>query len=122
MKESINPDTLIASILKAADNIKAEDIILMDLREIENRSTDYFIICSGNSNTHVSSVSGIVQKDVSKELREKPWHVEGDDTAEWILLDYVNVVVHIFQKPIRDFYNIEGLWADAKTTQISTEN
>ena len=122
MKETINPDVLIARILKAVDDIKAEDIILMDLREIENKSTDYFIICSGNSNTHVASIASSIEKDVSKELKEKPWHVEGAEVGEWVLLDYVNIVVHVFQKPIRDFYNIEGLWGDAKTTTISTEN
>jgi len=122
MKEAINPDVLIAKILKAVDDIKAEDIILMDLREIENKSTDYFIICSGNSNTHVSSIAHSVEKEVSKELKEKPWHVEGADVGEWVLLDYVDVVVHVFQKPIRDFYNLEGLWGDAKTTVISNEN
>ena len=122
MKEAINPDILIAKILKAVDDIKAEDIILMDLREIENKSTDYFIICSGNSNTHVSSIAHSVEKEVSKELKEKPWHVEGADVGEWVLLDYVDVVVHVFQKPIRDFYNLEGLWGDAKTTVISNEN
>lgn len=122
MKETINPDVLIAKILKAVDDIKAEEILLMDLREIENKSTDYFIICSGNSNTHVSSIANAVEKDVSKELKEKPWHVEGAEVGEWVLLDYVNVVVHVFQKPIRDFYNLEGLWGDAKTTTISSDN
>jgi len=119
MKEAINPDTLIANILKSIDDIKAEDILLMDLREIENKSTDYFIICSGTSNTHVSSIANTVERNVSREIKERPWHVEGTEVSEWILLDYVNIVVHVFQKPIREFYNIEGLWGDAKTTVIA---
>ena len=118
MKENINPDILIAKILESIDDLKAENVMLMDLREIENKSTDYFIICSGTSNTHVSSIASSVERGVSKELKEKPWHVEGGDVSEWVLLDYVNIVVHVFQKPQREFYNLEGMWGDAKTTII----
>jgi ribosome-associated protein len=89
------------------------------LRDIENTVCDYFIICSGNSNTQVNAISGSVQKVVSKEIKDKPWHVEGETNAEWVLMDYVNVVVHIFQKHVRDFYDIESLWGDAKITQIN---
>src|SRR5690606_19661802 len=90
------------------------------LREIENTVCDYFIICSGTSNTQVNAIVNSVQKSVSKTLKEKPWHVEGSDNAEWILMDYVHVVVHVFQKHIREFYDIEGLWGDAKSVKIET--
>ena len=113
---------MISAILKAIDEIKGVNIQLLDLREIENTVCDYFIICSGTSNTHVNAISGIVQKQVSKLIKEKPWHVEGEGQAEWILLDYVNVVVHIFQQPIREFYDIESLWGDAKITTIASTN
>jgi ribosome-associated protein len=63
---------------------------------------------------------GSIQKTVSKSLKEKPWHIEGSDNAEWILIDYVHVVVHVFQKHIREFYDIEGLWGDAKSVKIET--
>jgi ribosome-associated protein len=119
MKEAVSADILIAKVLESMDDIKAKDITLMDLREIENKSTDYFIICTGTSNTHVASIASNVEKDVSKELKEKPWHVEGADVAEWVLLDYVNVVVHVFQGETRDFYDIEGLWGDAAITKIN---
>jgi ribosome-associated protein len=122
MKEALNTDTLITNIIKSIDDIKAENILLMDLREIEHKSTDYFIICTGTSNTHVASIANAVERQVSRELKERPWHVEGAEVSEWVLLDYVNVVVHVFQKPIREFYNIEGLWGDAKTTQIASSN
>lgn len=112
-------DELIAVILKGIDDVKGEDIQLLDLREIENTVCDYFIICSGNSNTQVNAISGAVQKNVSKELKDKPWHVEGQGNAEWVLMDYVNVVVHIFQKQAREFYDIESLWGDAKITEIN---
>ncbi len=111
-------DQLITEIIKGIEENKGLDITLLDLREIENTVCDYFIIASGNSNTHVSSIAGSVEKEVSKVLHEKPWHTEGEQLAEWVLLDYVNVVVHIFQKPVREHYDIEGLWGDAKITNF----
>jgi ribosome-associated protein len=121
-KKNVSADDLITAILKAIDEIKGVDIQLLDLREIENTVCDYFIICSGTSNTHVNAISGIIQKQVSKLTKEKPWHVEGEGNAEWILLDYVNIVVHIFQKPVREYYDIESLWGDARITTIATAN
>ena len=121
-KKNVSADDLITAILKAIDEIKGVDIQLLDLREIENTVCDYFIICSGTSNTHVNAISGIIQKQVSKLTKEKPWHVEGERNAEWILLDYVNIVVHIFQKPVREYYDIESLWGDARITTIATAN
>ena len=119
-KSQVNTDDLIAVIIKGIEEVKGEDIQLLDLREIDNTVCDYFIVCSGNSNTQVNAISGSVQKIVSKELKDKPWHVEGEGNAEWVLMDYVNVVVHIFQKQVREYYDIEGLWGDAKITQITT--
>ena len=120
-KKKVSTDELIAVIIKGIDDVKGNNIQLLDLREIENTVCDYFIICSGNSNTQVNAISGSVQKTVSKELKDKPWHIEGTTNAEWILMDYVNVVVHIFQKHVRDFYDIESLWGDAVITQVSAE-
>jgi ribosome-associated protein len=117
-KKQVNTDELIAVIIKGIDDVKGENIQLLDLRDIENTVCDYFIICSGNSNTQVNAISGSVQKLVSKELKDKPWHIEGQGNSEWILMDYVNVAVHIFQKHVRDFYDIESLWGDAKITKI----
>ena len=119
-KIKVNNDLLITLIIKGLEDVKGEDIQLFDLREIENTVTDYFIICTGNSNTQVNALSQSTQKLVSKELKDKPWHIEGEANAEWILMDYVNVVVHIFQKKAREFYDIEGLWGDAKITPITT--
>jgi ribosome-associated protein len=117
-KLKLSTDQLITEIIKGIENNKGLDIALLDLREIENTVCDYFIIASGTSNTHVSSIAGSVEKEVSKILHEKPWHTEGEQSADWILLDYVNVVVHIFQKPIREHYDIEGLWGDATITNF----
>ena len=119
-KKNISTDELIATIIKGIDEVKGEDIQLLDLRDIENTVCDYFIVCSGNSNTQVKAISNSVQKIVGKEAQEKAWHVEGESVAEWVLMDYVNVVVHVFQKQIREFYDIESLWGDAKITTISS--
>ncbi|HLV38366.1 ribosome silencing factor [Xanthomarina sp.] len=120
-KKESNADLLIANILSGIEDVKGEDINILDLREIENTVCDYFIICEGKSNTQVNAIVNSIQKKVSKELKDKPWHIEGEDNAEWVLMDYVNVVVHVFQKHIRQYYDIEGLWGDAKTTVIETK-
>ena len=119
-KQKASADQLITEIVKGIERVKGENISILDLREIENTVCDYFIVCEGTSNTQVNAIAGSVQKSVSKAIQDKPWHVEGEANAEWILLDYVNVVVHIFQKQIREFYDIESLWGDAKTTLIQT--
>ncbi|EAR00683.1 ribosome silencing factor [Maribacter sp. HTCC2170] len=119
-KRKASADELIALILQGIEEVKGHDINLLDLREIENTVCDYFIICNGTSNTHVNAIVGSIQKTVSKAIKDKPWHVEGEDNAEWVLMDYVNVVVHVFQKQIREYYDIEGLWGDAKFTVIES--
>ena len=120
MKKNKGTDQLISEIVRGIEEIKGQDIEILDLREIENTVCDYFVICNGTSNTQVNAIVNSVQKLVSKVLQEKPWHVEGSNNAEWVLLDYVHVVVHVFQKQIRDFYNIEGLWGDATSLKIET--
>ena len=118
--EKSSADQLIAVILSGIEDVKGKEINILDLREIENTVCDYFIICEGTSNTQVNAIVNSIQKKVSKELKDKPWHIEGSDNAEWVLMDYVNVVVHVFQKHIREYYDIESLWGDAKTTVIET--
>lgn len=117
-EKTASKDLLITEIIAGIEDVKGENIMILDLREIENTVCDYFIICDGSSNTQVNAISGSIQKKVSKILKDKPWHVEGENNAEWILIDYVNVVVHVFQKQVREFYNLEGLWGDAKISNI----
>lgn len=119
-KKEVGTDQLITQIIRGIEEVKGQDIEILDLREIENTVCDYFIICNGTSNTQVNAIVNSVQKSVSKELREKPWHVEGTENAEWVLIDYVHVVVHVFQKHIREFYDIEGLWGDALSIKIES--
>ena len=122
LKATRGINELIEKIVIGISDVKGQDIEMIDLRKIENRICDFYIICSGNSNTHVSAILESVKRKVSKTLKEKPSHTEGEENAEWILLDYINVVVHIFQKPVRDFYRIEELWGDCKINTIPINN
>ena len=111
-------EILLEKIIQGIENVKGENIQKMDLRRIENTPCEFFVICSGNSNTQVSAIVNSIKKKVSQTLHEKPLHTEGLEIAEWVLIDYVNVVVHVFQRKTREFYNIEELWGDAISTQI----
>ena len=119
-KKEVSTDVLLTGIIKGIEDLKGNELDILDLREIDTAVCDYFVICTGTSNTQVNAIVNSIQKVVSKEFKEKPWHVEGTDNGEWVLMDYVNIVVHVFQKQIREFYNIEGLWGDAKITSIQT--
>jgi ribosome-associated protein len=121
MNKKPETDTLLSHIIEGIEEVKGEDINILDLREIENNVCQYFVVCSGNSNTQVRAISSSVQKVVSKTLHEKPWHVEGQETSDWILMDFVDVVVHIFQKHTRLHYDIESLWGDAKQTLVESK-
>ena len=121
-KKTISTDVLLTSIIKGIEEVKGNDIDILDLRAIVTAVCDYFVICNGTSNTQVNAIVNSVQKIVYKELKDKPWHVEGTDNAEWVLMDYVSIVVHVFQKEIREYYNIEGLWGDAKITSLENKN
>ena len=113
---------LIEKIIDGISDVKGQNIKMIDLRKIENRICDFYIICSGSSNIHVSAILESVKKKISKSLKEKPSHTEGEENAEWILLDYINVVVHIFQEKVREFYKIEELWGDCKINMIPIKN
>ena len=97
---------------------KALDITIIDLKSIKNAVADYFIICSGNSDTQVDAISTSIEEEVYKTTSQNPWHKEGQQNKEWILIDYVDVVAHVFKKDKRQFYALEELWGDAKITNI----
>ncbi|RMB63899.1 ribosome silencing factor [Dokdonia sinensis] len=119
-KKETSTDQLITTIIKGIEEVKGNDIDILDLRELENTVCDYFVICNGTSNTQVAAIVNSIQKTVSKEHKEKPWHIEGQNNSEWVLMDYVNIVVHVFQAHIREYYDIESLWGDAKITTIAS--
>jgi ribosome-associated protein len=118
--KKMNLDEKLMLILQGIQDVKGTNITIMDLRLIPNTACEYFIICNGNSNTQVNAITSSVQKVVSKAIQEKPWHVEGTENGEWVLMDFVDIVVHIFQPDIRTYYNLEDLWGDAKVTTIES--
>ena len=111
-------DFLSEIIIKVIQEKKGKNILSLNLKKIHNSVTDYFIICHGTSNIQVQAISESIEDEVRKALGVKPWHIEGVQNAEWILLDYIDVVVHVFQENTRNFYNIEKLWADADIVKI----
>ena len=122
IKKDVNSQVLCDAIVEGMQENKAKDIVVLDLREISNSVCDFFVICSGESSTQVDGISASVTRFTRKELSEKPWHIEGKTNSEWVLLDYINVVAHIFYKDARPFYDLEDLWADAKRTDIPNLN
>lgn len=104
-------------IVKGMEEKKAQNIVVMDLRKLTSASTDFFVICQGQSDTQVDAIANSIEDEVLKALKEKPWHKEGFQNAEWILLDYVNVVAHVFLEEQRNFYALEDLWGDAEITK-----
>ena len=107
---------LVDAIIDGMQKKKAKNITIINLSEIENSVSDFFVICDADSKTHVEAIADSVDEVVQKTTSERPFHAEGFENAEWILMDYINVVVHVFQKEIRDYYNLEALWADAEIT------
>jgi ribosome-associated protein len=112
-KKSDGADILLSSVIKGVFEKKGQNVLLIDLRKLENRITDYFVICHAASGTQVSAICDSVDDTVRKELGEKPLHIEGLDNCFWVFLDYGNVIVHIFMEEYRNFYSLESLWADA---------
>jgi ribosome-associated protein len=111
-------DILANIIIEGMQENKAKEIVSLNLKEIESAVCDYFIICHGTSNTHISAIADSVINETLTTLDDKPFNKEGLGNGEWVLLDYGNVVVHIFQRETRDFYNIEKLWGDANIDYI----
>ncbi len=116
--KAITSEQLSQLVVLGMQEKKAEDIIVLDLRAIKNAVTDYFVICSGNSDTQVDSITNSIEEQVYKHTSEDPWHKEGKGNREWILLDYVDVVAHVFKKDRREFYALEDLWGDAPALHV----
>ena len=108
-------------IVESIKERKGKEITVLDLRKLSQSIADYFIICHGDSNTQVDAISENIDRQTRSELQEHPIHKEGTDNLQWVLLDYGDVVVHVFQEEYRRFYNLEDLWADAEKELISDE-
>ena len=119
--QSDNVEALVSTVVDAMESLKGKEIVTLDLRETGTSVTDYFVICHANSKTQVDALPDKVIDEVWENNRVKPYHVEGRDNTEWILIDFVDVVVHIFLQSARQFYQLEELWADAERIVNSTE-
>ncbi len=114
-----NESQLLAdTIVEGMQENKAHDIVVLDLREIDSAVCDFFVICSGESSTQVDGISSSVLRHTRKEIGEKPYRTEGKKNSEWVLMDFVSVVAHVFYKDTREFFDLEDLWADEKRTDI----
>lgn len=110
---------LVNTIVEAIQEKKGENITILDMRNLESSVSDYFIICEGSSTAQVDTIADSVEELTRIRLKDKPLHVEGRENATWILLDYHNVIVHVFHRDIREFYSLETLWNDAERTDVA---
>jgi ribosome-associated protein len=111
-------DTLAELVVKGMQERKANNIVVINLKSLKNAVSDYFIISSANSDTQLAAIARSIEEQVHKATQQNPWQSEGRVNKEWILLDYVDVVAHIFLKEKREFYALEELWGDAEIIQI----
>ena len=119
-KKSISEvEELSHAIIEGIRDKKGKKIVQLDLRQLGDAPADFFIICEGDSSTHVKAISDSVYKKVKEDLYEMPTHTEGSSNARWVLMDYFNIVVHVFYPETREFYDIESLWSDAKVTEFA---
>lgn len=113
---------ILDGVLEGIQRIKGREITIVDLNTINHTECGYFVICHGTSTTQANSIALSVEETVKETTGVDAWHKDGYRNSIWILLDYGDIMVHVFQKEARDFYNLEGLWADAKTTKIKEDN
>lgn len=105
-------------VIEGIQDKKGKKVVLLDLRHLDDAPVDFFVICEGDSNTHVKAISESIYKTVKDSIATTPIHTEGSVNAKWILMDYFDTVVHVFYPETRDFFDIEGLWSDARTTEF----
>lgn len=111
-------ELLTDAVIKGMQEKKAKEIVLMDLRGLSGAVTEFFVVCQGDSSTQVEAIGRSVEEVVEKDCHDFPAHIEGTKNAQWVLIDYINVIVHIFQPDQRSYYGIERLWADAEIKTI----
>ena len=114
--------TLVETIVESIKEKKGKKILSLNISKLENTICDYFVICDATSTTQVDAIARFVEFNVEEKINDEPLHIEGKDTSRWVLLDYGDVVVHIFLEELRPFYNLEDLWADGKFTYIKNED
>lgn len=119
-KKADQSDILAQVVVKGMQEKKGLNIVTLDLRSVRSPMADYFVICHGTSDRQVEAIADSVEEEVRKATGEKPYHREGGNQADWVLLDYVSVVVHVFSEEKRRFYGLEELWGDAERKEYET--
>ncbi|WP_018476976.1 ribosome silencing factor [Pontibacter roseus] len=119
-KAEANSDILAELVVKGMQEKKASDIVVLNLKSLKNAVSDYFVIASASSDTQLEAIASSVEEEIYKATRQNPWQSEGRTNKEWVLLDYVDVVVHVFLKDKREFYALEELWGDANIKHIES--
>jgi len=119
-KVEATSDILAELVVKGMQEKKATDIVVINLKSLKNAVSDYFVIASANSDTQIDAIATSIEEEVFKSVRQNPWQSEGRTNNEWVLLDYVDVVAHIFLKDKREFYALEELWGDAKIEHVAS--
>ena len=120
--QEVGSKALVNYAIEGLKDKKGQDIAIIDLREIGNAIADYFVICTGTSDRHVDALADAVEEEVHKNLQSSPWNTEGAHIKEWILIDYVDVVIHIFKEEKRSHYDIEGLWGDGIIINVEQDD
>jgi len=120
-KKPNKKNILLENIIAVIQEAKGKEIISLNLEKIETAICKDFILCTGTSSTHVNSIENKIKKEISQKHGEKPYSTEGNNIGEWVLMDYYDIIVHIFQEKTRKLYNIEDLWADANFTKYQEE-
>ncbi len=119
-KNTTEAAAMVEHIVRLIDNKRGSDIVVIDLRKVTGVA-DFFVIATGNSDVHVKALADEVREKIREELGARPWHVEGEEGRRWILIDYVDVVAHIFDRQTREYYDIEGLYRDADFRRVETD-
>ena len=123
MAKKADPSDILAQVVvKGMQEKKGLNIVTLDLRSVRSPMADFFVICHGTSDRQVEAIADSVEEEVRKATGEKPYHREGGNQAEWVLLDYVSVVVHVFSEEKRRFYGLEELWGDGGITRYENVN
>lgn len=120
-KSTLKKQELLDIVIKGMQEKKAKNIVCLDMKGLKNAICNYFVICSADNYRQVQAIADSIEEHTLKYLSEKPWHTEGRSNANWILLDYIDVVAHVFYTESREFYGIENLWADAIKTEIESK-
>lgn len=114
-------NNLLETIVEAISDKKGKNIVSLDLSGFDGAITSHFVICNADSTTQVGAIADSIEKEVREKVGEKPWRIEGLTNSVWVAMDYVDVVVHIFQTELREFYKLEEMWADAPLTRYQSE-